>query len=87
MPRHLTRKVTPSRFGAAAPTWIAGISLPVVIGVAGIGGLLWLRHGIDTAPPPAATFSLPASTTGNVISLGEYLGKEPLVLLFYMTAT
>ncbi len=86
MPQHLTRKVTPGRFGAPPRTWIAAISLAVVIGAAGIAGWLWLQHGIETTPPPASTFSLPAST-GNVVSLEEYLGKEPLVLLFYMTAT
>ncbi len=86
MPQHLTRKVAPGRFGAPAQTWIASISLAVVIGAVGIGAWLWLWPGIETMPPPAPTFSLPAST-GNVISLEEYLGKEPLILLFYMTAT
>jgi len=57
-----------------------------MIGAAGIGGWLWLRHGIETTPPPAPAFRLPASTD-KVISLEEFLGKEPLVLLFYMTAT
>ena len=86
MPQHLTRKVAPGRFGAPVRRWITGISLAVVIGAAGIGGWLSLRHGIETTPPPAPTFSLPAST-GSVISLEEFLGKESLLLVFYMTST
>jgi len=85
MPRHLRRKVASGRSAAPARRWIAGISLAVVIGASGIGGWLWLRHGIETTPPPAPTLSLPASR-GSVISIEEFLGKEPLVLLFYMTA-
>ncbi len=86
MPQHLTRKVASGRRRAPARRWIAGISFAAVIVAASIGGWLWLRHGFGTTPPSAPTFSRPAST-GNVISLGEFLGKEPLVLLFYMTAT
>ncbi len=84
MPQHLTRKVAPGRLGAPTRRLIAGISFAAVIGAAGTGGWLWLRHGIETTPAPA--FSLPASN-GKVISPEEFLGKEPLMLLFYMTAT
>ena len=86
MRQRLTKKVDPRRVGSPARTWISGLLLAVVIAVGGIGAPFWLRLGIEGTLRPAPTFSLPAST-GSVVSLKEYLGKGPLILLFYMTAT
>jgi hypothetical protein len=50
----------------------------------GIGGWLWNRA--SAALEPAPKFNLFAST-GRVITSEDFLGKQDLVLIFYMGAT
>ncbi len=52
--------------------------------VAGVGALLW--NGARGTAEAAPRFALPAST-GRMIALEEYLGKQEVVLLFDMAAT
>ena len=63
--------------------WIVGIPLALLIVGGGIGAWMW--NGARAAPEPAPRFNLPAST-GRVISLDDYLGKQEVVLIFYMSA-
>lgn len=62
--------------------WIVG-SLVALLVVGGVGAWLW--NGARATPEPAPRFNLLAST-GKVISLDEFLGKQEVVLLFYMGA-
>lgn len=63
--------------------WIIGTLLAVLIG-GGVGAWLW--NGARATPLELAPrFNLLAST-GKVITLDEYLGKQEVVLIFYMAA-
>lgn len=53
----------------------------VVGGAAGT----WFWNGARAAPEPAPKFNLLAST-GRVVTIDEFLGKQDLVLIFYMGA-
>jgi len=64
--------------------WIVGTLLALVAIVAGVG--TWVLDGARATAEPAPTFNLPAST-GHVITLDDFLGKQQVVLLFYMVAT
>jgi hypothetical protein len=63
--------------------WIVGTL--VVLLLAGVGIGAWLWNGARAAPEHAPRFNLLAST-GRVISLDDYVGKQEVVLLFYMAA-
>lgn len=64
--------------------WIIGTLLVVLIG-GGVGAWLW-NGARATTPELAPRFNLVAST-GKVITLDEYLGKQEVVLIFYMVST
>ena len=64
--------------------WIVGTLLGLVAIVAGMG--TWVLDGARATAEPAPKFNLPAST-GHVITLDDFLGKQQVVLLFYMVAT
>ncbi len=66
------------------PWGIASVVLGVLLILAGVG--TWLWNGTRGTAEAAPRFALPAST-GRMIALEEYLGKQEVVLLFYMTAT
>ena len=60
----------------------------LIVAVLFTGSLLLLAVGQATAlqvGDQAPTFALPA-TTAESISLGDYLGKQPVVLFFYIAA-
>jgi len=60
----------------------------LIVAVLFTGSLLLLAVGLATAlqvGDQAPTFALPA-TTAETISLGDYLGKKPVVLFFYIAA-
>ncbi|MBI4608814.1 MAG: hypothetical protein HY726_07400 [Candidatus Rokubacteria bacterium] len=62
--------------------WIVGILAGLLL----IGGGVWLWNGARATPPePAPRFNLWAST-GRVITLDDYLGKQEVVLFFFMGA-
>ncbi len=65
-------------------TWtVAVIILALLVIVGGAGAWLW--NGARATSEPAPRFNLLAST-GRVITLEEFLGKQEVVLLFYMSA-
>lgn len=64
--------------------WTVGMVLALLMVGAGIGAWLW--NGASAAPEPAPKFNLFAST-GRMITSEDFLGKQDLVLLFYMGAT
>ena len=49
----------------------------------GLGGWLWT--GARAAPEPAPKFNLLASTS-RVVTIEDFLGKQEVVLIFYMGA-
>jgi hypothetical protein len=63
--------------------WIVGTLLALLVLGGGIGAWLW--NGAQATPELAPRFNLLAST-GRVITLDDYLGKQEVVLLFYMAA-
>lgn len=64
--------------------WIVGTLLAVLITGGGVGAWLW--NGARATPPePAPRFNLWAST-GRQITLDDYLGKQEVVLFFFMGA-
>jgi len=63
--------------------WMVGVVLAVLM-VGGAAGA-WLWKGARAAPEPAPKFNLFAST-GRVVTIDEFLGKQDLVLIFYMGA-
>ena len=63
--------------------WIVGALLALLAIGAGVGAWLW--NEARATPEPAPRFNLLAST-GRVITLDEFLGKQEVVLLFYMSA-
>ncbi len=63
--------------------WIVGTLLFLLV-LGGVGAWLW--NGPRATPPePAPRFNLLAST-GRVITLDDYLGKQEVVLFFFMGA-
>lgn len=64
--------------------WIVAVVLGVLVVGGGLGA--WQLSGaLTAAPEPALRFNLMAST-GRVITLDDYLGKQEVVLIFYMGA-
>lgn len=93
MGRKARRKLDPREPGGspARPSgrgrrriWIVGTLLALVAIVAGVG--TWVLDGARATAEPAPKFSLLAST-GQVTTLDDFLGKQQVVLLFYMVAT
>ena len=65
--------------------WVVGTLLALLVVGGGVGAWLW--NGARATPPePAPRFNLLAST-GKVITLDDYLGKQEVVLIFYMVST
>lgn len=64
-------------------TWIVGVLLLLLIIGGGIS--FWIWNGASAVLDPAPRFNLLAST-GRVITLDDYLGKQEVVLFFYMAA-
>lgn len=62
---------------------MVGAALALLAVAGGTGAWLW--GGAGASPPPAPKFNLLASV-GRVITLEEFLGKQPVVLVFYMGA-
>ena len=63
-------------------------SLIVVVVVSGVGWWSWEQYSgqrqsrvVEGSRAPA--FTLPSST-GSPVALGSYLGRQPVVLIFYM---
>lgn len=64
--------------------WIAVGIVAVLLVAGGAGAWQWNeRRG---APEPAPRFNLVAST-GKTVTLEDFLGKQEVVLIFYMGAT
>ena len=63
--------------------WIVGALLALL--VLGSGVAVWQWNGARAALESAPRFNLLAST-GRVITLDDFLGKQEVVLLFYMGA-
>ena len=63
--------------------WIVGVLLTLLVVGGGVG--VWQWNGARATPEAAPRFNLLAST-GRVITLDDFLGKQELVLLFYMGA-
>lgn len=57
----------------------------LALALIGGGAATWLGTR-PPAPEPAPRFNLLAST-GRVVTLDEFLGKQEVVLIFYMVAT
>lgn len=72
----------PSR-GRRGRKWIVGVILILLLVGGGVGAWLW--NGARATPEPAPRFNLFAST-GRVITLDEFLGKQEVVLFFFMGA-
>ena len=90
MGRKARMKLERSKRGGAASRsrgrrskWIVAMLLAIL----GVGGGLgtWLWNGAGAASTPAPKFNLWAST-GRVITIEDFLGKQDLVLIFYMGA-
>lgn len=62
---------------------LVGMLLTLLVVGGSVGGWLW--YGTQATPQPAPRFNLSAST-GKRITLEDYLGKQEVVLLFYMGA-
>ena len=77
------RHVPTSRRWRAGYWWIVGGVL-LLVAMAGAG--TWIWNGARAAPGAAPRFNLVAST-GRQITLDEFLGKQEVVLLFYMVET
>jgi len=64
--------------------WVVGILAGLLVLGGGVGAWLW-NGARETPPEPAPRFNLWAST-GRPITLDDYLGKQEVVLLFFMGA-
>lgn len=62
--------------------WMVGVAV-VLLAAGGAGAWFW--SGADAVPEPAPRFNLMAST-GEAITLDAFLGKQEVVLIFYMGA-
>jgi hypothetical protein len=71
-PRHAMRRRTKR---------LAGVVLVLLVVAGGVGSWLWYRA--RATPGGAPHFNLLAST-GQRIALTDYVGKQEVVLLFYM---
>jgi hypothetical protein len=64
--------------------WMVAAVLGALVVGGGVGA--WqLTGALTAAPQPAPRFNLMAST-GRVITLDDFLGKQEVVLIFYMGA-
>lgn len=63
--------------------WLVGGALALLV-VGGAAGT-WFWNGARAAPEAAPKFNLIAST-GRVVTIDEFLGKQDVVLIFYMGA-
>ena len=63
--------------------WMVGMVLALLVVGGGVGAWVW--NGARAAPEPAPKFNL-LSSTGPVITIDDFLGKQELVLIFYMGA-
>ena len=61
---------------------MVGLVLALFVAGAGAGYTWWSARPGETAP----AFALPAST-GGMVRLEDYRGKQPVVLVFYMVGT
>ncbi len=64
--------------------WIVGTLLALLLVGGGVGAWLW-NGARATLAEPAPRFNLRAST-GRAINLDDYLGKQEVVLFFFMGA-
>lgn len=65
--------------------WIGATILALLVVGGGLGAWLW--NGARVTPAePAPRFNLLAST-GRVMTLDDYVGKQEVVLIFYMVST
>jgi hypothetical protein len=62
---------------------MVGVFMALLVVGSGVGAWQWLSA--RSTPEPAPYFNLPAST-GKRIALEDYVGKQEVVLLFYMGA-
>jgi hypothetical protein len=61
---------------------LTGLGVALVVSIA-----LWpLYFKVRMVAPEAPRFSL-TSSTGQTVSLGDFLGRQDVVLVFYMVAT
>jgi len=82
--KHELRKGKPGpRPSRRRRKWIVGTLVALLLAGGGIGAWLW--NGARAALENAPRFNLLAST-GRVISLDDYVGKQEVVLFFYMAA-
>lgn len=63
--------------------WLVGLALAVLVVAGGVGAWFW--NGAQAAREIAPKFNLIAST-GRVITTEDFLGKQDVVLIFYMGA-
>jgi hypothetical protein len=83
MGRKAKKKPDQRKKGRVGTRWIVATLLALLVGGGGFGAWMW--NTARATPEPAPRFNLLAST-GRVIILDDYLGKQEVVLLFYMAA-
>lgn len=74
---------SPGRSRWRRTSWMVVMVLLLLVVGGGLGAWLW--NGARAAPEPAPKFNLFAST-GRVVTIEDFLGKQELVLIFYMGA-